>query len=101
MTGSEERRRWRRKLRRETLTHYGGGVAACVRCGVDDIDVLVLDHINDDGYLLRPNRGVYGGTEMYCVLRRADWPPGYQTLCANCNMKKMMVRMRVRQEETV
>ncbi len=40
---------YRDKLKAKVLAIYGNGTAACVVCGFEDIDCLVLDHVNDDG----------------------------------------------------
>ena len=74
-------------IKRGVLTHYGGGKCACVKCGIDDIDCLNLDHINNDGHH-RQNSDRVGGQALYKKLMYQNYPEGYQTLCHNCNMKK-------------
>lgn len=69
---------------------YTNGEATCRRCGQGDIDVLCLDHINDDGAEHR--RSV--GKSIYSWAQRNDYPPIFQVLCYNCNMKKEMLRRR-------
>jgi len=76
------------------LTHYGGGGCKCVICGVDDIDCLTIDHINDDGHWHRKNVIKPSGNVFYKWLAKNDFPTGYQTLCANCNLKKEVVRRK-------
>lgn len=79
-------RRYRDKLRDETFLHYGG--KECV-CGEDDILVLQLDHIQNDGNKHRKTFDGNGcGTELYLFLKKSGFPPGYQVLCANCNIAK-------------
>jgi len=41
---------YRRKIKLEVFTHYSNGKPVCSEkdCGIDDIDMLVLDHIKDD-----------------------------------------------------
>jgi len=82
----------RKELTEETrkvvvLTHYGNGKCACVRCGVDDVRVLCIDHINDDGKEHRAKIGG-GGRHIYKWLVENNYPEGFQTLCMNCNWLK-------------
>ena len=39
--------RTQRRLREDVLNAYGGPI--CINCGEDFFEVLVLDHIGDDG----------------------------------------------------
>lgn len=59
-------------------------------CEIDDIDVLTIDHINNDGHKHRELVGV----KMYRWLVQNNFPEGFQVLCANCNLKKEIVRKR-------
>ena len=76
-------------LKNQAFEKYGGCKCAC--CGATDPDFLSLDHINSDGGAQRrelsptgKNWG-WGGYQLYRVLRRKGWPPGFQVLCMNCN----------------
>ena len=82
-------RKYNQRLKIETFSHYG---IVCSICGLDDIDMLHLDHINDDGYKERKEIG--NGVKMYTHLRRLNWPAGYQVLCANHNFKKAALKRR-------
>ena len=73
------------KLRQEVYEAYGGAKCAC--CGEDEFDFLTLDHINDNGAAERRRFG--SNHRVMQVLRQQGYPPGYQVLCANCNMSKM------------
>lgn len=85
------------RLRKEAFEAYGG---CCVCCGIDDITVLQLDHIHDDGSAHRQaigwgtGRGAGGqssasGSTTYRWLRQRNWPTGIvQILCANCHVSK-------------
>ena len=77
---------WRVKV--EVLTYYGDGKCACVRCSFDDIRGLTLDHINGRGETERRKYVIKRGTNFYHWLRKLGYPPGYQTLCANCQSIK-------------
>lgn len=74
-------KRARDKLRLQILTHYGNGVARCVCCGEDLLEFLVLDHINGGGGTERKKYPGY----LWIRLRKLGFPPGYRTLCSNCN----------------
>jgi hypothetical protein len=81
------------ELKREVLTHYGkGGKLQCcwADCTVDDLDVLSLDHIEDDGAEHRKHIG----TRIYRWAKRHGFPPTLQTLCMNHQWKKELTRRR-------
>jgi hypothetical protein len=84
------------RLKTQVLSHYGkGGKLKCCwhGCAVTDIDMLTLDHINNDGKQHK-ERGYKGGIGGYGQLRLAGYPSGFQTLCANHQLKKEIVRNR-------
>ena len=90
-------------VKREVLTHYGNGIAACVKCAFDNIDALTIDHMNDDGAAHRRTLGGgrnYGGG-FYYWLRARGFPVGYQTLCFNCNGIKEVERRRLTMRQGV
>jgi hypothetical protein len=73
----------------------------CQQCGFEDIDGLVMDHINNDGAAHRKtermsSRNGGSGTTIYEVIRRKGRIEGLQVLCANCNMIKHMNHLRER-----
>jgi hypothetical protein len=76
--------RYRKNLREEVLTHYGNGKCVCVKCEFSDIRALTLDHIEAIGY----ERECKTSGALYSKLRRDHYPPGYQTLCMNCQFIK-------------
>lgn len=88
---------YRENLKKEAVAIYSID-NDCAICGCTDIDVLCLDHIDDDGAEDRKRRGISGrnsaGTSTYAALKRDGWPGGFQVLCANCNLKKEMERKR-------
>lgn len=108
----DTQRRWRQQNRRlildrlralkaEVLAHYGKNGLCCAwpNCAVVDLDVLTLDHINNDGSLER-RAGRGKGGDLYRRLRKANYPQGYQTLCANHQLKKELLRHRGQTQET-
>jgi hypothetical protein len=55
-------------------------------CFIDDDDVLVVDHVNNDGNVHRKtHKGKYS---QYKSIIDAGYPKDYQILCCNCNWKK-------------
>ena len=78
----------KRAIKLDVLTHYGGGICACVTCGFDDLRALTIDHINGHGNAHRRSLGSCGGYAFYLWLRRNQYPDGYQTLCSNCQKIK-------------
>jgi len=89
--------RQKEKLRRESaklkvLSHYGpNGIPKCSwpKCVIDDLDMLSLDHINDNGNVERREMKLWG-SPVYFHLMRRGFPDGYQTLCLNHQHKKRM-----------
>ncbi len=83
---------YRKTLKLEALARYG---TACSECGFDNPLALCIDHIDDNGAEERRALGGqnYAGWNFYLSLRQRGWPEGYQTLCANCNLIKQMVRL--------
>lgn len=75
------------------LSHYGpDGRPECHRCGIVDIDVLVLDHLANNGGKHRASDPNARKLAAWVVKNR--FPPGFQTLCHNCNFKKRLEHLR-------
>lgn len=90
-------RTYNAKLKLETLSYYGkGGKLQCCwpHCDVADVDMLTLDHINDDGGTGRRGREHGSGHKFYMWLKKNHYPEGFQTLCANHQAKKERERQR-------
>ena len=91
---------YRLRLKYKVLTHYSvEETPMCARCGQDDVDMLNLDHINDDGAEDRKKMSIAGrgagqGTRSYEAYSASGYPEGLQVLCASCNLKKEIVRKR-------
>lgn len=90
----------RTKIKIEVLSHYGKlGKLQCVwdGCNIIDVDMLTIDHINNDGHKDRAIKGYrFKGYQMYNNLKKAGYPSNLhlQTLCANHQLKKEMIRKR-------
>lgn len=86
----EQHKERRAALKRVVFEHYSGENIRCAECDVSDMDILTLDHINNDGSEHRKKIG----TRVYKWLIANDFPEGFQVLCWNHNMKKAVIRMR-------
>lgn len=76
-----------RKL--ESIAAYGGSCP----CGVSQVDFLTIDHVANDG--AEDRRGWRGkSSDIHAWLKKRGYPPGYQVLCGNCNLKKEIQRRR-------
>lgn len=74
----------RQEYRAKVIEGYG---SKCCVCGVDDIRVLALDHVNDNG--AQERREWRGKMDFfYEKIIKSGFPPEYQLLCANCNAIK-------------
>lgn len=82
----EVRARYARSIKEECLDHYGGRVC---ECGENDLTVLTLDHVNDDGAEHRRETGTRG-QNFYHMLRKNGFPnePPLEVKCLNCQIKK-------------
>ena len=78
---------------------YTDGEGTCRWCGQGDIDVLTLDHTNNNGKehrtIMRRSPRSYS---IYRWMQNNDYPDGFQVLCMNCNMKKEVMRRRDKRE---
>ena len=93
-----QHRRYYRRLRLEVLAHYSlAEEPECIRCGTNDIDVLQIDHIDNNGSQHRKIAG--HGVHLYLWFKRNGYPEGFQIMCANCNLKKKAEYMRERRND--
>lgn len=95
---TEIKNRERERLKFEVLSHYSpNGVLGCCweGCIVTDIDMLSLDHINDDGNTHLDKYGKrMGGTFLYRWAKANGYPDFLQTLCMNHQQKKKVVKAK-------
>lgn len=88
LTKRRDAERWQ-ILKTEVLSHYSNGdTPLCVACGENQLPCLSIDHINNDGYKEGRGKSNRSGTGLYLKLKKAEYPKGYQTLCANCQCIK-------------
>ena len=79
-----KRHRLKRKL--ECISAYGG---KCVCCGESHIEMLTIDHKNNNGAEHRKTF-TSGGGALYNILRKLNNPSEYQCLCFNCNFSRYL-----------
>ena len=82
------------QMKMAVLSHYSlAEEPECARCGINDIDVLCIDHVNgvDPIHKKTPLRS---GGGLYEWLIKSGYPKGFQVLCANCNLKKRLEDQR-------
>lgn len=70
-----------RRIKDDCLSHYG---RVCACCGDPNLEFLQIDHVDGGG---REHRAS-GVTSIFYWLRSHKYPPGFQTLCSNCNWAK-------------
>lgn len=90
-------REYRRKVKAEVFAYYSNGIPECKLCGLKDMRVLCLDHINNNGREHRRQispKGHCGSMAVYSWLRKRNYPEGFQVLCHNCNAIKEHERLR-------
>lgn len=71
-------------VKRELIERYGG---RCVACGCEEMAVLSLDHINDDGHEEKRSTGKRGFSWYTHVLRQ-PLRDDLQVLCMSCQYRK-------------
>lgn len=74
---------YRDRMRQAALDHYG---SICACCGEQQKEFLCFDHINNDGAAQR-REDIYA-TNLPSWFKKHGYPPGFQTLCHNCNHAK-------------
>ena len=91
----------RAAIKSAVLTYYGNGQMCCIwdGCTVVDPDMLTIDHVNNGGTQDRLMNG-RGGHDFYRRLQRDGFPEGFQTLCANHQLKKEILRRQESIKET-
>jgi hypothetical protein len=86
------------ELKISVLTRYGtDGILGCCwdGCAIQDIDMLTLDHVNNDGCKHVDTKGKrYVGNALYRWVRTNNYPEGFQTLCGSHQLKKFVVHSK-------
>ena len=89
----EKRKRVSEKLKLEVFSYYG---QKCCLCSNEDLDVLSIDHIKNDGKKHREKISQH----LYSWLKKYNYPEGFQCLCYNCNWKKHIKNRNLGKKET-
>ncbi|MDA4130451.1 MAG: hypothetical protein OK457_06745 [Thaumarchaeota archaeon] len=84
-----------RQRRKKRVFKAYGGKCSWLGCNITDVDMLTLDHVNDDGSEERI-RGFTGGDVIYKKAEEENYPDRYQILCANHNLKKQIEKLRAK-----
>ena len=80
--------KYRKELRLKILDHYCNGNIKCQNCDIEDIRVLTLDHIYNNGNIHRKKNSNCSGNGLYHWIIKNNFPPIFQVLCMNCNWLK-------------
>lgn len=73
------------RYRQQVMEHYCDGEPYCKGCGVMNIEVLTIDHIDENG---AKHRKQEPAQRCFGWWIRNGFPEGYQILCWNCNNAK-------------
>lgn len=80
------------KNKLKVLSHYSifttSPMCSMPGCCISDLDMLCLDHINNNGAKHRKEMNIGSGIDTYRWLIKNAFPEGYQDLCWNHNTKK-------------
>lgn len=89
----KKQKQYRAEMKLKVLSHYGpnhGLRCNWPDCDVIDIDMLTLDHVNNDGAEHRKT-----SHNLYREVIQRGFPEGFQTLCWNHQWKKQILRTRI------
>lgn len=73
------------ELALKVIDVYSNGKNCCEWCGCDDVRVLEVDHINNDGYTERLNGKLPSGTTKFYRKILKERRDDLRILCRNCN----------------
>lgn len=72
-------------IKKQVMEKYGG---ICNCCKEKELSFLTIDHVNNDGYQDRLDRGTASSYSFYLKLKRDPIRDDLQILCFNCNLGK-------------
>ena len=82
----KRQKEYEQETKLKIIKAYGG---KCACCGETTQEFLTIDHINNDGAIIRKNTKQGTGCKIYRWLIKNNYPKdNYQLLCFNCNMAK-------------
>ena len=91
----------RNDLKTRVLTHYShNNLLKCCwdGCTINDVDMLTLDHTENNGADHRREIRSKGGISMYRWAAKNNFPEGFQTLCGGHQLKKEIISYTVNPE---
>jgi hypothetical protein len=68
--------------KQQAFFFYSNGEMKCKNCGIDNLDVLTINHIEHNG---SEHRKTLKTKDIYRWLVLNNFPDGYDVLCHNCN----------------
>lgn len=77
---------YRKSIRDKVFCAYGGYKCSC--CGESEESFLSIDHIENNGNVLRKTLKQGSGHALYFWLVKNNYPKEYQVLCMNCQFGK-------------
>ena len=86
-------------LKLEVLSYYGPNeeLGCCwPNCETKDIDILTIDHVNNDGAAHRKRVKGMTSYRLYGWIKAQGFPEGFQTLCWNHQWKKEITHTKRR-----
>jgi hypothetical protein len=76
----------RKKLKLDVASHYMiDGKIKCPYCEEEDLDILDIDHIKNDGSEHRRKERLSGGESTYRWIKKHNYPKDFRILCHSCN----------------
>lgn len=80
----EYNKKYQQTKKQIVINYYSKGKNCCELCGITDMDVLTIDHINGSGSKHRNKVG----NNIATWLIKNDFPEGFRILCMNCQYKE-------------
>ena len=81
-------KRYNHSLKAQVMCAYANGKPVCMcpcGCRISKLKWLTIHHINHDGAKHRKRIGISSGYAFYLWLKKNNYPPGFATVCYNCN----------------
>ena len=70
-------------IKEKVVNYYSNGTMKCACCGENNLEFLLIDHINGGGNKHRQEEKI---RNFYRWLIKNNFPEGFRVLCYNCNM---------------
>lgn len=83
----------REEQKKIVFEHYSKGKNCCELCGITDIEVLTMDHIDGNG--TKHRKDIMKGDHIENWLIKNKFPVGFRLLCMNCQFKEKKRKKQV------